>query len=76
MDLEIVHQACENNNRDVADDMIQRHFALVEKMRRDKQETLAQHRAKMMAKLEHRGQVRKLSLGVGVEGREEVCCYT
>ena len=51
MDLEIIRQACENNNRDIADEMIQKHFELVEKMRKDKEESLAAHREKMLAKL-------------------------
>ena len=53
MDLEVVKQACDNNNRDDADKILQRHFDIVEKMRRDKEETLAVHRPKVMQRLEH-----------------------
>ena len=53
MDLEVVKQACDNNNRDDADKILQRHFDIVQKMRRDKEETLAVHRHKVMQRLEH-----------------------
>ena len=51
MDLEVVKQACDNNNRDDADKILERHFQIVEKMRKDKEETLSVHRNRLKQRL-------------------------
>ena len=51
MDMEVAHQVCDDTNKDVAGEIVARHFEVVEKMRVDEDETLTEHRSKLKHRL-------------------------